>query len=203
MRHDLRGVPMGNAGADALAAYETALRQFQSYVGDPVATLDAALAVAPDFVMGHVFRALALFTMSEKSLLPAVAASLDEARAAAARPAIASAGLMRRRARASSQGDWHERVPRASIACWRTSPRDALALQVGHLVDFYRGDALNLRNRVSRVLPHWDAFGSGLLLRARHARIRARGDEPVRRGRGGRRAARSSSSAATAGPCTR
>ena len=35
-------------------------------------------------------------------------------------------------------------------------PRDALALQAGHLMDFYRGDALNLRNRVSRVLPHWN-----------------------------------------------
>jgi tetratricopeptide (TPR) repeat protein len=34
-------------------------------------------------------------------------------------------------------------------------PRDAFVLQSAHLMDFYRGDALNLRNRVSRVLPHW------------------------------------------------
>ena len=34
-------------------------------------------------------------------------------------------------------------------------PRDMLALQTGHLLDFYRGDALNLRNRIVRVLPHW------------------------------------------------
>jgi tetratricopeptide (TPR) repeat protein len=152
MRHDLRGVPMGNAGADALAAYETALRQFQSYVGDPVATLDAAIAVAPDFVMGHVFRALALFTMSEKSLLPAVAASLDEAerlRAGAREQGLIAAG------RAFVAGDWLS----GCLALDRVladEPRDALALQVGHLVDFYRGDALNLRNRVSRVLSHWD-----------------------------------------------
>jgi tetratricopeptide (TPR) repeat protein len=36
-------------------------------------------------------------------------------------------------------------------------PRDAFAIQTAHLMDFYRGDALNLRNRVSRVLPHWSA----------------------------------------------
>ena len=34
-------------------------------------------------------------------------------------------------------------------------PRDAFAIQSAHLMDFFRGDALNLRNRVSRVLPHW------------------------------------------------
>jgi hypothetical protein len=28
-------------------------------------------------------------------------------------------------------------------------------------MDFYRGDALNLRNRVSLVLPHWDASVPG------------------------------------------
>ena len=30
-------------------------------------------------------------------------------------------------------------------------------MQTAHLLDFYRGDALNLRNRISRVLPHWSA----------------------------------------------
>lgn len=34
-------------------------------------------------------------------------------------------------------------------------PRDAFAVQSAHLLDFYRGDALNLRNRISRVLPSW------------------------------------------------
>ena len=28
-------------------------------------------------------------------------------------------------------------------------------------MDFFRGDALNLRNRISRVLPHWDASVPG------------------------------------------
>jgi hypothetical protein len=41
------------------------------------------------------------------------------------------------------------------------NPRDILALQVAHLMDFYRGDALNLRNRVARVLPHWSPAVAG------------------------------------------
>ncbi|HXH02793.1 MAG TPA: hypothetical protein VNN09_05670 [Candidatus Competibacteraceae bacterium] len=35
-------------------------------------------------------------------------------------------------------------------------PRDAFALQSAHLTDFYLGDATQLRDRVARVLPHWD-----------------------------------------------
>ncbi len=27
--------------------------------------------------------------------------------------------------------------------------------QIAHFLDFFRGDSLNLRNRISRVLPHW------------------------------------------------
>jgi hypothetical protein len=34
-------------------------------------------------------------------------------------------------------------------------PRDVAALLFAHLFDFYRGDALNLRRRPQRVLPHW------------------------------------------------
>ena len=68
MHRDARGVPVSGGSAFARDQFEVALRQFQSYVGDPVATLDAALADSPQFVVGHLFRALAMFTMTEKSL---------------------------------------------------------------------------------------------------------------------------------------
>src|SRR3970282_1781409 len=54
-----------------------------------------------------------------------------------------------------ARGQWHAGVQRLEQVLLG-NPRDILALQVAHLMDFYRGDSLNLRNRVSRVLPAWD-----------------------------------------------
>ena len=42
-------------------------------------------------------------------------------------------------------------------------PRELLALQMGHLADFFHGDRDNLRGRVARALPTWtdgeDGYG--------------------------------------------
>ncbi|HEX6268562.1 MAG TPA: tetratricopeptide repeat protein [Burkholderiales bacterium] len=154
MNLDARDVPVSGASAKALEGYETALTQFQSYVGDPVATLDATLAEAPGFVMGHLFKALALFTSSEKQFVPMAEAALAEAvrhLAGATERERALAAATRR----ILDGDWDEgsrQLDRILVE----HPRDALVIQVGHLMDFYRGDSLNLRNRISRVLPQWD-----------------------------------------------
>jgi tetratricopeptide (TPR) repeat protein len=156
---DSRGIPVTGADAAALASYEKALAQFQSYVGDPIATIDEALRSAPAFVSGHLLKALVLYTLAERRFVPMVTDAL-----AAARQHEAAANERERGLMAATQllidGRWHS----ASAAIDRvlmSYPRDALALQVGHLMDFFRGDALNLRNRISRVLPHWDASVPG------------------------------------------
>ena len=154
MIRDARDVPVSSGTPQALIGYETALAQFQSYAGDPVATLDATLAEAPDFVIGHLFKALALFTASEKQLIPLAAASLAEAdrhlSRATDRERVLAAATHR-----LLDGDWGLGC-RGLDAVLMEYPRDAMTLQVAHLMDFFRGDAQNLRNRVSRVLPHWD-----------------------------------------------
>ena len=159
MRHDLRGVSVSSGSTASLASYETALRQFQSYVGDPIATLDAALAEDPDFIAGHLFRALALFTVAERKYIPEVLRSLREANSRAANANDRERGLMVAVDQLCA-GQWHAAC-RTLDRVLIDNPRDALALQAGHLLDFYRGDALNLRNRVTRVLPHWDASVPG------------------------------------------
>ena len=158
-RTDMRGVPMTGADAFALERYETALRQFQSYMGDPVATLDETLKAAPAFVGGHLMKALVLYTLSERQFAAMAADALAAARRHAAHANGRERGLM-----AATQllvdGAWHG----ASNAFDRVLvdyPRDALTVQVAHLMDFFRGDTLNLRNRISRVLPHWNSSMPG------------------------------------------
>ena len=62
---DARGVPVSCGDRSARELYERALVQYHSFVGDPIATIEEALGHAPDFVLGHVFRATVLMTMAE------------------------------------------------------------------------------------------------------------------------------------------
>ena len=58
-------------------------------------------------------------------------------------------------ARALTHGRWQEAGLRLEDLSVRF-PRDALALQVGHQIDFFRGDSRMLRDRIARALPAWD-----------------------------------------------
>ena len=154
MKTDLRGVPVTGADTFALDRYEVALKQFQTYVGDPISTIDEALQAAPTFVAGHMLKALVLYTLTERKFVPMAAQALDAARQHAPRANDRELGLIHV-AELLIDGRWDDAC-RAVDRVLAEHPRNALALQAGHLMDFYRGDALNLRNRISRVLPHWD-----------------------------------------------
>ena len=159
MAIDSRGVPLTGADAFALARYETALEQFQSYVGDPILTIDEALQAAPSFIAGHLLKALALYTLAERKFVPTARQALAAARQHDEHANDRERGLIRA-GELLVEGSWDEAcqvIDRVLV----DHPRDALALQVGHVMDFYRGDALNLRTRVSRVLPYWDAAVPG------------------------------------------
>jgi tetratricopeptide (TPR) repeat protein len=159
LRTDDRGVPVSAGRAESLQQYEKALREFQSYVGDPIATLDAALAEDADFVTGHLMKSLVLYTLGERKYVPAMEESLHAAvqRSERAHP---RERMLMQATRELLGGQWHSAC-RTLDQVLIAHPCDALALQCAHLMDFFRGDALNLRNRVSRVLPRWDASMPG------------------------------------------
>ncbi len=154
---DHRGAPLTGADTRALALYETAICQFNCYVGDPVATVDGAIAESPDFAMAIALKAYLLLSGMERGT-------------------VAPATELLAKLRSLKLND-RERRHAAAIACLidgafnRASerlediliddPHDIVALQMGHLLDFFRGDSRNLRDRVARVLADWNSHMPG------------------------------------------
>lgn len=159
-----RGESLSTSNARSAEIYDSALKAFNIYRGDPVAIIDEALEQDPDFVSGHILRAEVHISMWERSVVPEVEASIDHL------DGLHNSSNRRERAhvRAIKQwasGDWdgmRGTLDRLSAE----HPRDLLALQIGHLADFYHGDRENLRGRILRALPAWSREdpGYGILL---------------------------------------
>ena len=157
MQQDSLGLGLSGADPDAVGAYEAARRELQCYVGDPVASAEKAIAASPGFVMAHALRAWLYLLSTEAGAQPVARASWEAALALPAdareRGHLAAIGQL-------LDGRWAA-ASRTLEDLAIEQPRDALALQVGHLIDFYRGDARMLRDRIARALPHWDATMPG------------------------------------------
>lgn len=153
MHKDARGHAVTLSKPAALDAYERALQAFQTMRGDPFEPLDEALALDDGFAAGYATKALLLCTIFERRFMRDALAVLDRGSKALERATPRERALAEA-ARALASGDWHNGV-RGLERILVDYPRDIVALQVAHFMDFFRGDALNLRNRVSRVLPAW------------------------------------------------
>jgi len=154
---DARGLAMTGADSAAADGFEAALAEFQCYVGNPVGTIEAALQARPGFAMGHVLRGYLYGSSAEAPGLREAGLSLE---AAQALPTNAREGLHVAALEALAAGAFDTAVER-----WETllveHPRDILALQIAHLIDFFRGDARNLRDRVARRLHAWTKTDPG------------------------------------------
>jgi len=153
-KFDQRGNPVSYGDQRAIDALGQAFDLLHAYQADPLAAVDRIIADHPGFVMAHAFRAGALATATDKAFEPELIRSVQAAEALAPkandreRTHIAAV-------RAWLDGDWERATElwgRASIAY----PRDLLALQLAHVGDFFLGSSHMLRDRIARVLPHWN-----------------------------------------------
>ncbi len=150
--NDQNGNPVTGANAAALGHYDRALRQLQTFTGDPVASLQAALAEAPDFAMAHVMNGWMHGLATEPAALGVARRSWQAARDLPM--------TVREQGHAEAlgmlvAGGWHAAGDKLA-GLTKEFPRDSLALQIGHQIDFFTGNAPMLRDRIERALPHWD-----------------------------------------------
>ncbi|QIB50194.1 tetratricopeptide repeat protein [Pseudomonas sp. OIL-1] len=148
---DRQGEALNGANHVAAELFDQAVDAFNLYRGDPVALIDQAIGAAPDCAMARIFKAyvFALATEPDASRqatelvkgLKCMKLSEREGSHVAALERILDGNWTR----AALQLDAH------NVAY----PRDMVGLQAGHLIDFYRANSRNLRDRIARVLPQW------------------------------------------------
>lgn len=179
---------MTGGTAEAVAQFDKAFAAFNVYRGDPVALIDDAISADPGFAMAHIFKAW-LFALATE----------PEA-AAAAHGIVAHSKSLPMNDRERSHvvaldhvlaNNWTD----AAVALDHHNmrhPHDLVALQAGHLIDFYRANARNLRDRIARILPLWSEdrpgyaivlglYAFGLEESGDYARAEAAGREAVDR----------------------
>ena len=152
MAVDARGLDM-TGSTEAVAVYDRAIDDLVRFRAEVVDAVAEAAAADPGCAMARVFGAyLALM-------------STEEGAVAQARDSLGPAGaddaplLPRERAHLAAARRWAAGdMAGAGAMLGEISvqyPRDLLALAVGHQVDFFTGDAVNLRDRIGRALGAW------------------------------------------------
>ncbi|MDZ5696035.1 tetratricopeptide repeat protein [Chelativorans sp. M5D2P16] len=162
MISDRQGNALSGAPAEAAELFDAAVDAFNIYRGDPIALVDRAIGISPDFTMAHILKAhlLGLATEPEatKAAKKIVAGTkrLKLSDREASHLAALDLLLAGRWTAAAEALDRHNML----------YPRDMVALQSGHLMDFYRASSRDLRDRVARVLPKWspDTPGYSIVL---------------------------------------
>ncbi|WP_397473495.1 tetratricopeptide repeat protein [Pusillimonas sp.] len=150
---DLQGNTVAGATPRAVEYFNEAIAAFNVYQGDPISALDNALGESPDFAMAHIAKAH-LFAAATEPALSAAASEIVQKLKTMHLNNRESSHVQALELQLSSR--WSDAAVHLDMHNMRY-PHDILALQCGHLMDFYRGCSRNLRDRIARVLPQWPA----------------------------------------------
>jgi len=151
---DSVGLITSTGDALSLEGLERAIASLFRSDGNALPAIERAIARDPAFAMGHCLRAGALVMRGADTATAELAASVS----AVERNFRANE---RERRHAAAARFWLDGdVVHAALGyedLLRDYPRDRLALLVAHSLDFRLGRCDMLRDRVARILPHWDA----------------------------------------------
>ncbi|WP_150304845.1 tetratricopeptide repeat protein [Pseudomonas saliphila] len=154
---DRQGEALNGANQQAADLFDQAVDAFNLYRGDPVALIDQAIDAAPACPMAYIFKAHAFALATEPE---------------ASREARALVQTLKRMTLSDRESSHVAALEHVLAGNWTRAalqldlhnvhyPRDMVALQAGHLIDFYRANSRNLRDRIARVLPQWSADTPG------------------------------------------
>ena len=154
---DIRDCPVTGATDEAQRHFESALELYQLGRGDPLAPLALAVAEAPEFAMARLFEAYLFVGGRDPSGAERAAQILGQ---------VPFARLNYRErghfaALSAAVAGEYEAAGTLLGSVLSEFPRDALALQVAHSVDYVRGEVAALKNRIAAALPAWSSATPG------------------------------------------
>ncbi|MDJ1133917.1 tetratricopeptide repeat protein [Streptomyces iconiensis] len=155
---DRHGLETTGGGADTEAGehYAHAVDSLLFFRGDVADAVEAMREAAPRAPLAHAFAAYLGLLGTE-----ADQAAVARERFARFRESVDQSGFTaRERAHLQAASVWLAGdIERAGTLLRELSvswPRDALALAVGHQIDFFTGNAASLRDRIAGALSAWD-----------------------------------------------
>src|SRR5688500_9872095 len=147
MLTDAQGNALSGATVEAVKLFNEAVEAFNIYRGDPVGMLDRAIEATPDFAMAHILKAHLFGLATEPEATRGAKAIVGKVKTLrlSEREAshIAALDLL-------LAGQWTA-AAEALDQHNAYYPHDIVALQSGHLMDFFRAHARGLRDRIARV----------------------------------------------------
>ncbi len=162
MIEDAQGHHLSGATAEAVAAYDQAVRAFNLVHGDAIGLFDRAREAAPDFAMAHLVKAWMLALANDPGLMTQAKALVETARALPLN--------QREHAHLAALSHLVEGARAAAVAVLDRHlmhyPFDLVAHQAAALIDGFLGRFPWVRDRSARALPLWskDQPGYGTLL---------------------------------------
>ncbi|KAL6063489.1 Tetratricopeptide repeat protein 38 [Balamuthia mandrillaris] len=140
----------------AISSFDDAVVQYVGWYGDPVASVEQAIAADPDFVMGHIFKAgLHLFSTGEPHGSDAIQGSVAKARASKTGPQTERERMHLEAVEAWANGESLGEAARIWNLILDRYPRDELALKFANDAHFFLGESKGIRDSVQKVLPSW------------------------------------------------
>jgi len=134
-----------------MSAMDVAVQEYLGLIGDPVATLGAAVSANPEFILGHTTIA----ALNCLGGVPGDAAPVREALAAA--NALAAGADARERLHISAANAWAAGDLAGAAAFWEAAveadPADILSLRLAHDTHFFLGASAKLRDLPLLALP--------------------------------------------------
>ena len=154
MRTDARGLQLSTDQDAAATGFDNAVAAYLNYRTGLARLVKTMLQADPDFALGHCLDGIGAMLAYDGRLVPAAAAALERARAAA------PGATPREQAHVAALAAWVAGDMDGAIAAWEAilagHPRDVLAFRLAHFANFWLGRPPAMVASVRRILPSWN-----------------------------------------------